>query len=109
MQASHVETILADSVRTYLAGERDIIALPADRRQIVTYAQLMEDPRGVVERIYSGFGLPGPDSALRAALDKEPGAGRDRTSPHRYSLEEFGLTESRLRHDLAPVFERFDF
>ncbi|MFH2008320.1 MAG: AMP-binding protein [bacterium] len=109
MTPRQVETIVADSVRTYLAAERDLPKLPPDRRITVTYDNLVARPWRVVERIYRRFALPADDPTLAAALRKLTGRQRPHHSNHRYSLAEFGLDEARLRRELAPVFERHGF
>jgi hypothetical protein len=109
MKADQVEAILADSIRIYLAAEQDLIELPEERRQVVRYTELLKDPRSIIERIYGSFSLPGPDASLLAALDKIARAKGDRVSFHHYELQEFGITESRVRRELAPVFVRYGF
>ena len=107
MTPRHVETILEDSVRTYLSAERDLPPLPADRWIPVRYDALTRDPRGVVEAIYARLGLTGPDDDLRAHLRDLAPRQRERRSKHAYTLAEFGLDEATLRQRLAPVFERY--
>ena len=105
----HVETILADSRRTYLAAERDLPDLPEERRLVVRYENLVADPAAVVRCIYERFDLPGPDPALSAQLAGLADRQRGRVSRHRYGLAEFGLDEARLRRELAPVFEHYEW
>ncbi len=106
MTSRQVETIVADSKRTYLAGERDLPPLPPDRRLTIRYETLVARPWRVVERIYQRFSLPGPDASLTEALSQLTGRS-EHVSRHQYRLEEFGLTEARLRSELAPIFERY--
>lgn len=106
MTPRQVETILADSIRTYLAGEKDLPALAPDRRLTVRYETLVARPWRVVERIYDRFSLPGPDATLTTALRALTGR-QEHVSRHQYRLSEFGLDEARLRAELAPVFERY--
>jgi acyl-CoA synthetase (AMP-forming)/AMP-acid ligase II len=106
MTSRQVETIVADSKRTYLAGERDLPPLPPDRRLTIRYETLVARPWRVVERIYQRFSLPGPDARLTEALSTLTGR-QEHVSHHHYRLEEFGLDEARLRVELAPVFERY--
>ncbi len=106
MSPAQVETILADSVRTYLSAERDLPPLPPDRRLTVRYETLVARPWRVVERIYRRFSLPGPDAALTEALSKLTGR-QEHVSAHHYRLEEFGLDEARLRAELGPIFDRY--
>jgi hypothetical protein len=58
----------------------------------VRYDDLVADPAGTVEAIYGHFGLPLAGAAADAirSLAASSRAGGD--SPHRYTLDEFGLT-----------------
>ena len=90
----HVERIYANSVRAYLAAEGQ-----ADLD--VAYSELVADPAGVVARVHAAFDLPEP-----APIEAVSRAGK---TPHRYSLDAFGLDAERLRADLEPVYERWGF
>ncbi|MCB9743639.1 MAG: sulfotransferase [Alphaproteobacteria bacterium] len=95
----HVELIYSNSLRNYLSGEGQ-----ADLD--ILYSALLDDPLGVVQRVHARFGLEPWDAASLAALGAHQRSGR---TPHRYSLAEFGLSEARLRADLAPVYARWGF
>ncbi|MFH1532434.1 MAG: AMP-binding protein [Pseudomonadota bacterium] len=109
MRAEQVETILADSFRTYLFTERDLADVPAGRKLILTYDEFAASPGRAVTGIYRHFDLPGPPPELEDELGRLDGAQQARTSGHRYSLSEFGLTEDRIRAALAPVFGKYRF
>ncbi|MGM0575834.1 MAG: sulfotransferase [Myxococcota bacterium] len=108
MRPEQVETLLADSVRTYLRAERDLPQVPTSRRLVVTYDDLVASPADVVRRIYARFALPGPGRVLEARLDDLEGRP-PRPSRHRYGLEEFGLDPDRVTEPLAVVLERYGF
>jgi sulfotransferase family protein len=59
----------------------------------VQQSDLIKDPLGVVEEIYARLAAPLSDEA-RAAMVALPPEGR---GAHRYTLEDFGLTESAVR------------
>ena len=107
MSSEHVEVILRDSVRTYLAAERDLPALPGDRTFTVRYEQLTARPAEAVAQIYDHFALPAPDATLLEAIAARN--RRPRWSQHLYALEDFGLSKDRIRSLLAPVFDRYRF
>ena len=46
---------------------------------------------------------------MEAELARLDEAQQARTSGHQYSLADFGLTEERIRAELAQVFEKYDF
>ncbi|CAN5185799.1 sulfotransferase [soil metagenome] len=64
----------------------------------VAFADLVADPMGVVRGVYEQFGLdftPEAEAAV-SAIDRESKQGGKAPS-HRYSLEDYGLTESHVR------------
>jgi acyl-CoA synthetase (AMP-forming)/AMP-acid ligase II len=109
MSPRQVETILADSERTYRAAERDWPAIDPANKILIRYETLIAKPREVRERIYQRFGIPGPSGESDHALDDLRRQGRSAGTPPPYSLAEFGLSEDRLRRDLASVFARHHF
>ena len=71
------------------------------------------DPSGYltrsVTRIYQHFNLPGRTPELDNELARLDKSQQARTSGHQYSQADFGLTEERIRAELAPVFEKYRF
>lgn len=79
---------------------------PHTRRAIVDYRELVAAPKATMERVYADLGFTmSPDYAR--ALDAEQARAGKHETAHSYSLEEFGLSEERIRAELAPLFERF--
>jgi hypothetical protein len=74
----------------------------------VAYPDLVGDPVGTVEAVYRHFDLPWTD-AVREAVVAEDVAGRSgpRTPAHRYSLEDFGLTEAEVDKRFADYAARY--
>jgi hypothetical protein len=58
----------------------------------VSYEDLVTDPVGTVEAIYARFGLPLSGAAADAMRSLAAASLAGGESPHRYSLEEYGLT-----------------
>jgi hypothetical protein len=58
----------------------------------VRYDDLVADPAGTVEAIYGHFGLPLTGAAADAIRSLAASSRSGGESPHRYTLEEFGLT-----------------
>jgi hypothetical protein len=78
-----------------------------DRDHDVHYADLMRDPIGTIERIYTQFGLrlTAPAvTAMQAWIDGHP---QREHGTHAYSAESFGLTTERLRRRFAFYSDRF--
>lgn len=82
--------------------------LPADQSLIVEFRELLADPKRVVETLYERFGIEMTDEFARF-LDEEREAARTFKSQHEYALEGQGPARARVAHDLADLFERFDW
>jgi hypothetical protein len=74
----------------------------------VCYTDLVADPLEVVREIYHRVGCPlDPDAASAMAhwLSENP---QHKHGPHRYSLDQFGLTAADLSAGLGHYTERFN-
>jgi hypothetical protein len=83
-------------------------ALGEDSFVHVRYADLIRDPVAVARRVQHRAGLaphPGSESRMRECLRREP---KDRHGVHRYSLADFGLTDSVVAQAFAPYREAFE-
>lgn len=96
------ETIGSDSLETWSRG---LELFNAERRKQdsaqfydVDYFELIRDPLGTVESIYSHFGIELTDDARTAivATDEESKKG-PRAPKHTYSLADYGLTEDQVK------------
>ena len=81
--------------------------VPAERRIDVRYDAMDEDWRGTMERIYRFLDLDIAPAlpAMENYLERARGLKR---RPHRYSLDQFGLTQGEVRDRFANYFDRFD-
>ncbi len=73
----------------------------------VNYKELVADPLGMARRIYEAFGLELPErslAAMRAHLDANK---KGKHGSHRYTPEQFGLTEGALRERFAFYSKHF--
>lgn len=70
----------------------------ADQFVDIQFEDLRANPMGTIESIYKSFGIELTDAARTAmlALDEESKSG-DRKPTHRYSLEDYGLTEAQVK------------
>ena len=82
--------------------------IPADQLLVLPYAELSAAPLATLERIYHWLGVP-ISEAFRSRLEQALAAQRSYTSPHRYSLEEFGLSREDVHVELKQVFDEFGF
>jgi hypothetical protein len=95
-------TIGADELDTWARGLERFNAVRATQNPAqfcdVDYFELIADPIGIVESIYSHFGIELTDAA-RAAIgrtDEESKQG-PRAPKHTYSLADYGLTEQQVK------------
>jgi hypothetical protein len=79
---------------------------PETPRAIVDYAELVAEPKKVVERVYAELGLE-MTARYEATLAAAQQRARAHKTSHRYSLEEFGLRADEIHTRLADLFERF--
>ncbi len=73
----------------------------------VHFEDVVKDPIGVVERIYTHFEIPFHDEVrerMNAFVAANP---RGKHGAHHYSLEDFGLDRENERHRFAEYCERF--
>jgi hypothetical protein len=73
----------------------------------VGFEELTQDPEETVERIYAHFRLP-LSPAFRDRLRSAVQERANHRSNHRYSLEEYGLSEGEVYEELGGVFEFLD-
>ena len=78
------------------------------RYAIVRYEELLSKPSDVITSIYNRFGFDLKADHLRL-LEEVDDQARKYSSHHRYSLEQFNLSEKAIQHDFKKVFDRFDF
>ena len=73
----------------------------------VRYTELVADPIGQIERIYAFAGMQLTERARAGMKEWAEENARDRRPLHRYTLEQFALTEERLRAQFSAYRERF--
>jgi hypothetical protein len=76
------------------------------RYYCVDYRELTRDPLAAVERVYAHFGWT-MSSVCRARLEEASRRQRKFKSAHRYALEEFGLSRSWIRQELAQILRHY--
>lgn len=87
----------------------DAVRAQADPAQFydVDYRRFVADPLAEVERIYDYFGLElsadGRDAMHRWHTERP----KDRHGEHRYTAEEFGLTDDEIRERFAAYRTRY--
>ena len=73
----------------------------------VSYKRFAAEPIATIQDIYAYFGLILSDdarSAMQAWLDQNP---KNKYGKHRYKLDDFGLSDALVRHDLAWYYETY--
>ncbi|MCA9635222.1 MAG: sulfotransferase [Myxococcales bacterium] len=80
--------------------------IPASQLHIVSYKALMRDFEGEIRAALAAIEV---DAApLAGPIAEIAGRQRGRQSKHRYTLEQYGLSEAQLRRDLACIFDNYD-
>lgn len=101
-----IEALIANSVHTYLHPLEVLTKHPETQWIMVDYRDLVARPKATVQTIFSALDLT-MTPAIASALDAEQRRARPHHSSHRYGLEEFGIDEEELKHDLRELFDRF--
>jgi hypothetical protein len=105
MQRS-LRVLAEQSFHTYRHPLEVLARHPEVPRAIVDYAELVADPKKVLEDVYAQLGLPvTPEYDAWLAARKQRAAKHE--TSHRYELAEFGLEAGEIRARLADLFERF--
>lgn len=94
-------------VRSYRKLDENRQLIEDGRLTVLPYRHLKADPVGTIESLYRELDLP-LGSAFRQRLEERVAAEKSFSSPHRYQLEDFGLTEERIRRDLGFVYDLLD-
>ena len=83
-------------------------AIGADRFLDVQHRDLVEDPRGTIRRVYEWLGLELTGEVERQILDWQRSNAMGAHGTHRYTAEQFGLSEEQIRSDYAFYIDYFD-
>jgi hypothetical protein len=78
--------------------------IEAERYYCIDYRDLVRDPLGTVERLYSHFQWPMPPT-MRVKLEQASARQREFKSKHEYTLEEFGLTREGVQRELGDLLD----
>lgn len=80
--------------------------LPERDFAVVTFQELISEPRAAVEKIYARFGFEISDD-YAAFLDGEQARSRSYESQHRYDADALGVPREVVRERLGHLYERF--
>jgi hypothetical protein len=112
MESDHIEGSVRElaegCMHDYRYAMEVLAELPDDRYAIVEYTDLVADPKGTVENVYSRLNLS-VSPAFERRLSSEGTRQKRYQSSNVYSLEEFGLSEAEVSRELADIIERFRF
>ena len=96
---------LREGLERVIAAREEI---GADRFLDVQHRDLVEDPRGTIRRVYAWLGLELNDAVEQHILDWQQENAMGAHGTHRYTAEQFGLSEAQIRSDYAFYIEHFD-
>ncbi len=105
----YLENLYQGSVYMYRAFHESLKNgdIPAENVKIVRYPSLMSDFENTMKGLVEFLEIdPAPEFYEKVArqLEKQ----KSYKSKHKYSLQKFGLSEDRIRKDLAFVYEDYD-
>ena len=108
-RAHYYENLYQASVRMFTAFEERLQrgGIPGKNLQVVAYPDLMRNLEGAMDKLVSFLELS-PPAAFEDLVKKQAEKQRRHKSAHTYSLEKYGLTEERIRRDLAFLYEKYD-
>jgi hypothetical protein len=82
--------------------------LPPNQVLEIHYQDLVADPAGTVESLYSHFNLK-MSKAYKDILTLEAAKAKTYTSHHKYSLQGIGLERNEVKKNLRELFEAYGF
>lgn len=112
LESDHIERSIRQlaqgCMRDYNYALEELSKLPDEQYAVVSYTDLVADPKATVEKVYDRLNFPiSPD------FDQKLSAERTRQkryhSSNVYSLEEFGVSEEEVAENLSEVIARFGF
>jgi hypothetical protein len=74
----------------------------------VSFEEVQRDPMGAVAQLYDDLGDDLRDDACRRMRDWWAESSKERSGPHSYKAETFGLDSATLREQFAFYYDRFD-
>lgn len=86
--------------------ERTSGLLPERNLKLISYRRLMQSFAAEMGAVLDFIEVP--KAQLAAQIAEHASRQRQHRSKHRYSLEQYGLTEARVRRDLDFVFDNYD-
>jgi hypothetical protein len=95
-------------MRDYNYALDELSKLPDERYAVVSYADLVADPKSTVEKVYDRL-------QFAISLEFEQKLATERTRQKRYqssnvyALEDFGISKEEVATNLAEVIARFGF
>jgi hypothetical protein len=112
LDSDHIESstrqLALGCMRDYNYALEELSKLPGERYAIVSYTDLVADPKATVEKVYDRLNL-----SLSPDFERKLAAERSRQkryhSSNVYSLEEFGISPEELAEELSDLLARFSF
>jgi hypothetical protein len=108
-RAHYLENLYQASVHIYRSFDEKIERglIPKSNLKVITYPQLMKNLEQTMAELVEFLEIE-PDPSFLPLVEEQGPKQRQHKSHHKYSLQKYGLTEDRIRHDLAPIYGRYD-
>ncbi|MBW2420762.1 MAG: sulfotransferase [Deltaproteobacteria bacterium] len=112
LESDHIESSTRQLARgcmeDYNYAFEELRKLPDERYAVVSYTDLVADPKATVEKVYDRLNLSiSPDFERRLAAERS--RQKRYHSSNVYSLEEFGVSPEEVAERLSDLIARFGF
>jgi len=112
LESDHIESSIRQLAQgcmdDYNYALEELSKLPDERYAVVSYTDLVADPKSTVEKVYDRLDLPiSPEFEHKLAAERT--RQKHYQSSNVYSLEEFGISKEEVATNLAEVIARFGF
>jgi hypothetical protein len=94
------ETVIEHSKHWYVYPHQYLKQLPSDQYIRIRYKDLIQDPKGTIEKIYKRFKFDLSPEYIKL-LSAEAETAKSYKSRHRYSLRKMGLSQARIRKEFG--------
>ena len=104
--ADSAEWLKENQVDAFAHAFEFLDTLPESDFAVVTFQELVSEPRAAIEKIYTRFGFEISEE-YAAFLEDQQARSRAYESQHRYDADALGIPRSVVRERLGHLYERF--
>ncbi|MEA2008214.1 MAG: sulfotransferase [Chloroflexota bacterium] len=104
----HKDVLIEHAKHWYKYPHQRLRSLPSDRYAVIEFSEFVSNPKEVITRLYSQFGLEMGDE-FAGILQEATGKSRHYKSNNPYSLSDMGLDEDAVNAEFLPVLQDYEF